>query len=138
MTSIIILFLILFGISFIVTPSNAKYTLSGYNTASKEEHAKYDINKLVPYINRGIRITAIITLITSSIAYYFENKTIVAFCLSMIPMIGILTTLVFGSLKYIDKKASTSNYIAYILILLTIILSLYLFIYHPDKINLDI
>ena len=138
MTSIITLFLILFGISFIVTPNNAKYTLSGYNTASKEDQAKYDINKLVPFINRGIRIVAITTLITSSIAYYFENKTIIAFCLSMIPMIGILATVIFGSRKYVEKKASTSNYLAYILILFTILLSLYLFIYHPDKINLDI
>lgn len=138
MTSIIILFIILFGISFIVTPSNAKYTLSGYNTASKEDQAKYDIKKLVPFINRGIRIVAVATLITSSIAYYFENKTIVAFCLSMIPMIGILTTIIFGSRKYVDKKASKSNYFAYIVILLTLLLTLYLFIYHPDKINLDI
>ena len=133
MTSIIILFLILLGCSYLVTPKNAKYTLVGYNTASKEEQERYNIKSLVPYVNRGIRISAFVTLVVGSIGHYFESENVVVYSQALIPIVGIA----LGSRKYIDRKAGTNNYATYIIMLLTILFVLYLLIFHPDKTNLN-
>lgn len=137
MTSIIILFLVLLGCSYLVTPKNAKYTLAGYNTASKEEQERYNIKKLVPYVNRGIRISACITLIVGAIGHYFKSEIVVVYSQALIPIVGILTTIVLGSRKYIDRKAGTNNYATYIIMLLTVLFVLYLLIFQPDKTNLN-
>lgn len=137
MTSIIILFIILLGCSYLVTPKNAKYTLAGYNTASKEEQERYNIKRLVPYVNRGIRISAFVTLVVGSIGHYFEHEIVVVYSQALIPIVGILATIALGSRKYIDRKAGTNNYATYIIMLLTILFVLYLLIFHPDKTNLN-
>ncbi|WP_090375441.1 DUF3784 domain-containing protein [Dyadobacter sp. SG02] len=51
-TVAIIISLVLFSLGFIVTPGNAKYLLSGYNTMSEADRAKMDIVSYVKFFNR--------------------------------------------------------------------------------------
>ncbi|MBO9615944.1 MAG: DUF3784 domain-containing protein [Dyadobacter sp.] len=52
LTVAIIISLVLFSLGFIVTPGNAKYLLSGYNTMSEADRAKMDIVSYVKFFKR--------------------------------------------------------------------------------------
>jgi len=49
---ILFLSLLFIGTAFILTEKNAPYLLSGYNTMSKEEQAKFDLESYVPYFRK--------------------------------------------------------------------------------------
>ena len=52
LVAIIIISSLFTGIAFIVTESNAKYLLSGYNTMSEKERENFDIKSFVPYFRK--------------------------------------------------------------------------------------
>lgn len=93
--------LLFVAIGFIVTESNAKYLLAGYNTMSEEERKKVDIKAYIPYFRKfhvflGVSFFVIGTLLT-----YFINENATGIFLGGYPILAYIYFIV-TSTKYFN------------------------------------
>lgn len=65
--------LVFIGIAFLVTENNAKYLLSGYNTMSDAERAKFDIKNYIPYFRKFHIFLGVSLFIIGTNLYYFVS-----------------------------------------------------------------
>jgi len=79
--------LLFWSMGFILTVKNAPYLLSGYNTLSKEEQAKYDIEAVVRTFRKFHFYFAPLFLIISGIIYWLDLPWMV-WHLALTPMIA--------------------------------------------------
>lgn len=101
MNALIGISLLFIAIGFIVTKSNAKYLLAGYNTMSEEERKKVDIKAYIPYFRKfhvflGISFFAFGTLLT-----YFINENATGIFLGTYPILAYIYFIV-TSAKYFN------------------------------------
>ncbi|MBP1868613.1 DUF3784 domain-containing protein [Clostridium tertium] len=86
--------------------------ISGYNTQSKEEKARVDIEKVAKHMGRMCYLIAFIIFIGAIISDYFE--------ISIIPFVIILIIIIFGYLIYLQRfdhnKKSKAEIIVMIII----------------------
>lgn len=114
---------ILFALSFILTVDNADGLLSGYNTLSDERKAKYDIHKIVPFINKLLRISALLILLGGALAFILNNGIIGLIALIYIPVIIII-----GGGIYSRFQHTTDPIRLYEKILYTVIIALMIYL----------
>ena len=93
LTVAIIISLVLFSLGFIVTPGNAKYLLSGYNTMSEADRAKMDIVSYVKFFNRfhiflGVSVLAGVLLLNVFSANWATVFMVMYPLLAYVYMIG--------------------------------------------------
>ena len=81
--------LLFVAIGFIVTETNAKYLLSGYNTMSEEERKKVDIKSFIPYF-RKFHIVLGISFLVLGFGLYLINKNIAGIFLAIYPILAYL------------------------------------------------
>lgn len=108
--SIICLIFIVLGVA--VSKYKCYWLISGYNTQSKEEKARVDIEKVAKHIGRMCYLIAFIIFIGAIISDYFE--------ISIIPFVIILIIIIFGYLIYLQRfdhnKKSKAEIIVMIII----------------------
>ena len=75
---------LLFVIGLFIKVKKVTWLISGYNTASKEEKEKYDIDKLCYYVGNFIIMLAIIWLFISGASFLFP------FEVELITIIGVI------------------------------------------------
>lgn len=114
---------ILFALSFILTVDNADGLLSGYNTLSDERKAKYDIHKIVPFINKLLRISAGFILLGGALANFFDSGII-----GIISIIYLPVLILIGGGIYSRFQHTTDPFRLYEKILYTAIIALMIYL----------
>ncbi|GAA0826217.1 DUF3784 domain-containing protein [Clostridium tertium] len=108
--SIICLIFIVLGVA--ISKYKCYWLISGYNTQSKEEKARVDIEKVAKHMGRMCYLIAFIIFIGAIISDYFE--------ISIIPFVIILIIIIFGYLIYLQRfdhnKKSKAEIIVMIII----------------------
>jgi hypothetical protein len=80
---------VLVGISFVLTPSNARYLLSGYNTLSAEEQQKVDISSLLKAFRRFNIALAFTLVLLVALSHAFFSPTVAGVVLVIYPVAGL-------------------------------------------------
>lgn len=91
--SIICLIFIVLGVA--ISKYKCYWLISGYNTQSKEEKARVDIEKVAKHMGRMCYLIAFIIFIGAIVSDYFE--------ISIIPFVIILIIIIFGYLIYLQR-----------------------------------
>ncbi|WP_291650467.1 DUF3784 domain-containing protein [Clostridium sp.] len=91
--SIICMIFIVLGLA--ISKYKCYWLISGYNTQSKEEKARVDIEEVAKHMGRMCYLIAFIIFIGSMVSNYFE--------ISILPFVIILLIIIFGYLIYIQR-----------------------------------
>ncbi|MEN9928223.1 MAG: hypothetical protein RLZZ231_144 [Bacteroidota bacterium] len=145
--AIVILSTLFIGIAFIVTESNAKYLLSGYNTMSEKERAHFDIKSFVPYFRKFHLVLGSLLFVFSLLIYFQINSDWAMLFLGVFPIISYVYFIWKSNQFYFEKtkKQNISSYIAMIVMASICVVVLYEFqkglknnevIMHPTKIEI--
>lgn len=113
---IIILSILFIGIGFIITESNAKYLLSGYNTMSEEERQKFDIKSYIPYFKKFHIFIGISLFVICISVYYFIDPDWSGIIMGIYPIIAYIYFVWKGNQfsKSNDKKSKRKTVITMI------------------------
>jgi len=124
---IILTGLLFIGMAFILTVNNAKYILSGYNTMSNEEKARFDIHSYVPFFkNFHIKLgTSVIFL--GGVMLYFLNEQITALFLACYPIAAYIY-FIWAGLKYSGETNQLVSKICITVLILTLVFVVMLFL----------
>ena len=120
----VILFLsILFiAIGFIVTETNSKYLLSGYNTMSEEEQEKVDIKSYIVFFRNFHTFLGSSLLVFSLLIYYFVNKDWSGIFLAFYPIIAYVFFIWYGTKFSKDRKKNQISSIIGIVVLVVVLI----------------
>ena len=88
------------------------WLISGYNTQSKEEKARVDIEKVAKHMGRMCYLIAFIIFIGAIVSDYFE--------ISIIPFVIILIIIIFGYLIYLQRFDHNKKSKAEIIVMIVI------------------
>lgn len=91
--SIICLIFIVLGVA--ISKYKCYWLISGYNTQSKEEKARVDIEELAKHMGRMCYLIALLIFTGVVVSEYFE--------MSILPFVMILIVIVFGYFIYMQK-----------------------------------
>ena len=108
--SIICLILIVLGVA--ISKYKCYWLISGYNTQSKEEKARVDIEKVAKHMGRMCYLIAFIIFIGAIVSDYFE--------ISIIPFVIILIIIIFGYLIYLQRFDHNKKSKAEIIVMIVI------------------
>ena len=120
--------LLFFVVGFILTESNAKYLLSGYNTMSEEERKKVDISSFVPYFRKFHIFLGISFLIGGLIGNFLISEVAGGIFLGTYPILAYIY-FIWNSRKFSRGLNTSSNKVGIIVLAATLILVLVLFGY---------
>ena len=121
LTLALILSLVLFSLGFIVTPSNAKYLLSGYNMMSEADRAKMDIVSYVKFFNRFHIFLGISVLAGVLVLNIFSTNWATVFMI-MYPLLGYVYMIAVGNRYYTGTSGQrVGTYIVMAIIIVVVI-----------------
>jgi hypothetical protein len=80
--------LLFIGIAFAVTPSNAKYILSGYNTMSEEERSAFDLEPYLAFFKRFHLFLGISLLLLYLIFHYGFDSYVAEIGVALYPILA--------------------------------------------------
>lgn len=126
--------LLFFSLGFIITPNNAKYLLSGYNTMSSEDQAKFPI---VEYLNvfKVFHIWFGIIYTVLSVAFHLVDPEFVGYHLGISPILAY-GWFFWNSRKFnegLSKSVQNNTTIGLTVLGLTLILVIGLFIWSEQE-----
>lgn len=125
---IVFLSLIFFAIAWIVTESNAKYLLSGYNTMTEEQRAEVDIKAYLSFF-RSFHIVLALTLLAVGLGlYYFISANAAGIFLTIYPILAYIY-FSWKSSKYMNGSSAATNKLAVGILVATLIFVLGLLAY---------
>lgn len=129
LVAIIIISSLFTGIAFIVTESNAKYLLSGYNTMSEKERENFDIKSFVPYFRKFHLVLGSLLFVFSLLIYFQINSDWAMLFLGTFPIISYVYFIWKSNQFYVEKtkKQNITSYIAMIVMTSTCVVVLYEF-----------
>lgn len=142
---ILFLSLLFIGTGFILTEKNAPYLLSGYNTMSKEEQAKFDLESYVPHFRKFHLFLGISFGVIGLALHYFIGENASGIFLGIYPILAYIYFI--WSTKHYNvsakSKRKTNIGIAVMIATLFFVIGLMMFgfkndplIVHKDKIEL--
>lgn len=121
LTVAIIISLVLLSLGFIVTPGNAKYLLSGYNTMSEADRAKMDIVSYVKFFNRFHIFLGISELAGVLILNAFNPNWATVFMV-MYPLLAYVYMIAVGNRYYTGTSGQrVGTYIVMAIILVVVV-----------------
>lgn len=129
LVAIIIISSLFTGIAFIVTESNAKYLLSGYNTMSEKERENFDIKSFVPYFRKFHLVLGSLLFVFSLLIYFQINSDWAMLFLGTFPIISYVYFIWKSNQFYVEKtkKQNITSYIAMIVMASICVVVLYEF-----------
>lgn len=123
MSTLIGMSLLFAAIGFIVTESNAKYLLSGYNTMSEEERKKVDIKAYIPYFRKFHIFLGVSFFVFGTLLTYFVNENAAGIFIGVYPILGYIY-FIATTAKYFNTKKNKIGVYLLIVILVFIIIFL--------------
>lgn len=128
--SIVCIVCIVLGLA--ISKYKCYWLISGYNTQSKEENAKVDIEEVAKHMGRMCYLVAFIIFIGSAVSKYFQ--------ISILPFIIILLIIIFGYLIFIqrfdhNKKSKVETIVMIVIGCITILILIITFSFgnEPNK-----
>jgi hypothetical protein len=117
-------------IGFSITEKNAQYLLSGYNTMSAQEKARFDLSAYLQFFKIFHVGLAIVFLLVSLLLYFFAPEEIIALGMSVVPLMGYLYLLWQSKNYYQDRKLPvlTKIGLGFLLVILILLVVLFLFL----------
>lgn len=117
-------------IGFSITEKNAQYLLSGYNTMSAQEKARFDLSAYLQFFKIFLAGLAIVFLLVSLLLYFFAPEEIIALGMSVVPLMGYLYLLWQSKNYYQDRKLPvlTKIGLGFLLVILILLVVLFLFL----------
>lgn len=111
MLVITILSVLFIGIGFVITESNAKYLLSGYNTMSEAERSNVDIKTYLPFFRNFHIFLGLSLFIIGTIIYYFVDADWSGIFMVFYPIVAYIYLIWKSSafLKQNNKKQRRKN-----------------------------
>lgn len=103
------------AIAYGITINNAKYLLSGYNTMSKEEREKFDINHYIPFLKKFHLFLGVSCLVIGSSLTFIINQKVAAIFLATYPIAAYIY-FINKSNTYYDDKNQSSNKLAQLIL----------------------
>ncbi|TGV04488.1 DUF3784 domain-containing protein [Flavivirga rizhaonensis] len=114
-------------IAYGVTINNAKYLLSGYNTMSKEERAKFDIDNYIPFFKKFHLILGISCFIIGSSLTLIVSQEAGSIFIGTYPIAAYIYFIKKSNIYY-DKKHQNLNKLAQLVLIGVLILTIILII----------
>lgn len=129
--SIICIVFIVLGLA--ISKYKCYWLISGYNTQSKEEKAKVDIEELAKHMGRMCYLVAFIIFMGSVVSKYFQ--------ISILPFIIILLVIIFGYLIFIqrfdhNKKSKVETIVMIVIGCITILILIITFSFGNEPNNI--
>ncbi len=118
---IIFLGLLFVGTGFLLTEKNAPYLLSGYNTLSKEEQAKFDLKNYLPAFRKFHTFLGLSVLVVGLILHFLVSKNAGLVFVTIYPILAYIF-FIFRTKKYETQSMRRKNSLGIILLLLTTVL----------------
>jgi|SRR5690554_1816220 len=107
--------LLFIGIGFIITESNAKYLLAGYNTMSKEEQSQIDIKPLLSYFRKFHLFLGISFIVLGLIFTYVFSEAVGGAFIVIYPCLAyiyfVITSAKYGEGLNSKRKNKVAIYI---------------------------
>ncbi len=125
LTALFIISGIFIIIGLVVTTSNARYLISGYNMLSEKERSKIDSEKYIAFLKRFFIFLGISTLLIGLCIIYLLGERVFSFFITLYPLLAI-AWFTFKSQKYYDGFRK-NKYASLILIGITIIIGILLY-----------
>lgn len=107
-------------IGFVITESNAKYLLSGYNTLTEEERKQVDISAYLRAFKKFHLILGIILFSVTTLLYYWTNENVAGVFLVAFPILAY-TYFYFSTRNYWKNISKPQKYLNTITIALVLI-----------------
>lgn len=114
---IIFLSILFIAIGFIVTETNSKYLLSGYNTMSEEEQENVDIKSYIVFFRNFHILLGSSLLLFSLLIYYFVDKDWSGIFLAFYPILAYVFFIWYGTKFSKEEKKNQITSIIGIVIL---------------------
>lgn len=130
--------LLFIGIGFLVNEKNAKYLLAGYNTMSKKEREKVNIEKYIPFFKKFHLFLGLSFGFFGFMINYFIGEGAAGFFLGIYPILAYIV-LIWEGRNY-TKSESTKWYKVSIAILIAIligVIGLFYYGYEENEISFD-
>ena len=119
---IIFLSILFIAIGFIVTETNSKYLLSGYNTMSEEEQEKVDIKSYIVFFRNFHIFLGSSLLLFSLLIYYFVDKDWSGIFLAFYPILAYVFFIWYGTkFSKEEKKNQTTSIIGIVVLVVVLI-----------------
>jgi len=116
-------------IGFAITEKNAKYLLSGYNTMSEKERARFDLSSFLEFFKIFHIGLAIVFLLTSLLLYFYAPEKMMALGMSILPVMGYLFLLWQSKNYYQEGKLPILTKVGFGFLLVIGILLVVLFLF---------
>lgn len=113
-TALAVISVIFIGIGFLVTESNAKYLLAGYNTMSDIERQNFDIKSYIPFFRKFNIFLGVSLFIITLVLYYFVDPDWSGIFMILYPILayGYFTWASKRFMNLQDKKLKRKRIIA--------------------------
>jgi hypothetical protein len=121
MSTLIGMSLLFAAIGFIVTESNAKYLLSGYNTMSEEERKKVDIKAYIPYFRKFHIFLGVSFFVFGTLLTYFVNENVAGIFIGVYPILGYIYFIATTAKYFNTKKNKIGVYLLMVILVFIII-----------------
>lgn len=130
----ILLGLLFFGLSFVLTKANAPTLLAGYNTMSPEEQAKFDLEGYIPFFKKFHWFLGVSTVLLSLLSYYLIGEESLGYVISIFPILAyVYFILASQRFQHSKKQLNTSRIGA--ALLLVVVLGVGTLLYYGQKPN---
>jgi hypothetical protein len=116
-----VLSLIFIAIGFVITPNNARYLLSGYNTMSEEERAKIDIVTYLRFFKRFHIFLGMSLLVVVLGLHFWIDEDAAGVVLVMYPLLAYLFFAVKSSRGMVGRKQRKTVFLPVVLMIVVII-----------------
>lgn len=123
-------------IGFIVTETNAKYLLSGYNTMSEKERETIDIKSYIVYFRNFHLVLGSSLLVISLLIYYFINKDWSGIFLASYPIIAYVFFIWYGTKFSKEEKKNKTSAIIGIVVLFGVLIFMGIELVNGSKENI--
>ena len=115
---IIFLGLLFIGTGFILTEKNAPTLLSGYNTLSKEEQAKFDLKSYLPAFRKFHLFLGLSVLVLGLILHFLVSKNAGLMFVTIYPILAYIF-FIFWTKKYEPERRKGRTNLGIVVLLLT-------------------
>lgn len=95
-------------IGFILTESNSRYLLAGYNMMSEEERSRFDIKGFLKYFRQFHVFLAISLLVFGLVINHFFNDNVGGMFLAIYPCVAYIVMIIKGNSFKIKDSSSKS------------------------------
>lgn len=138
---VIIFSLAIVGLGYLVTPGNARYLLSGYNTMKEEDRKKVDIEGYLKVFKKFHLYLGTTLLVGGLLLYYLSKPDFAIMFVALAPILAYVGFIIYTGRFQMDiyKDHRWTGYLAAAILLFVAIFIIYLFArgWQDNKVSFD-